>query len=166
MHKFIAICLCLSLIFIAGCSSQPIDKPSENKTDDIQYTETKKYAEDISDHAMSISAQLKLIDKDIASDMGSLLKTAAIETNTAVLRMHLSKARDITPPGHLKDLHQEYLASLEKINKGLTYLEQWAKNGNEDALAQGQELIAEGLQEGSSFAKQLNTEILIERQHN
>lgn len=114
MHRFIAICLCLSLIFIAGCSSQPIDKPSENKTDDIQYTETKKYAEDISDHAMSISAQLKLIDKD----------------------------------------------------KGLTYLEQWAKNGNEDALAQGQELIAEGLQEGSSFAKQLNTEILIERQHN
>ncbi len=93
MHRFIAICLCLSLILIAGCSSQSLAEETSNK----QYTEIEKYAEDISDHAMSISAQLKLIDKDIASDMDSSLKTAAIETNTAVLRMHLSKARDITP---------------------------------------------------------------------
>ena len=165
-RKLLTVCFCLVFVFAAGCSGQPAAKNNtvNNNKEPQEENPLEAYADAVVGHALSVSAQIKIINDDLESTtMDKELKTAAIETNASVLRIHLGEAWTIEPPENLKDLHEEYLLSLEKINEGLACLEQWAKDGNKDALTRGQEIIAEGMRDGAVFAKQLNTEILVEQ---
>lgn len=123
---------------------EEIDEEEEIVDEDEETMSERDYFYDMIDFTEEANdIQSKLVDLSRKADFSEEWKDEVMKA-TSRLKELISDVEEITPPSEMEEIHEEYLAGVEKYKEAVDYYRGGAEREKEDAIKDAVKLLREG----------------------